>query len=170
MSTSFETVLILDFGSQYTQLIGRRIREANVYSEILPFNTPLEKILSHQPKGIILSGGPDSVYEPDAPLAIPDFPAGNSDARRLLWHAVVWRRNSGGRVEGSTRREYGLREIEVKSSVPLLDGMRRVWMSHGDRIIEPPPGFDRDSHDRNDNGGDGKSERNEFSACSSIRK
>jgi GMP synthase (glutamine-hydrolysing) len=66
MSEAFETVLVLDFGSQYTQLIGRRIREANVYSEILPYSTPLEVIRRHSPKGIVLSGGPDSVYEPGA--------------------------------------------------------------------------------------------------------
>ena len=68
MSSKFETILILDFGGQYTQLIGRRIREANVYTEIVPFNTPLEKVKSLQPKGLILGGGPASVYETDAPI------------------------------------------------------------------------------------------------------
>ena len=71
MSSKFETILILDFGGQYTQLIGRRIREANVYTEIVPFNTPLEKIKAAQPKGLILSGGPASVYETDAPISDP---------------------------------------------------------------------------------------------------
>ena len=71
MPSTFETILILDFGSQYTQLIGRRIREANVYSEILPFSASIETILQHRPKGIVLSGGPDSVYEPGAPASDP---------------------------------------------------------------------------------------------------
>ena len=71
MSATFETILILDFGGQYTQLIGRRIRESNVYTEILPFNTPIETLRKQQPKGIILSGGPASVYEPHAPNSDP---------------------------------------------------------------------------------------------------
>src|SRR6476660_4444138 len=141
MSTSFETVLILDFGSQYTQLIGRRIREANVYSEILPFNTPLEKILSYQPKGIILSGGPDSVYEAGAPACDPRIFEQGIPLLGVCYGMQLLAKELGGKVEGSTRREYGLREIEVKSSVPLLEGIRRVWMSHGDKINEPPPCF-----------------------------
>jgi GMP synthase (glutamine-hydrolysing) len=141
MSTNFETILILDFGSQYTQLIGRRIREANVYSEILPFNTPLEKILSQRPKGIILSGGPDSVYEKDAPACDPRIFEQGIPILGVCYGMQLLAKELGGRVEGSTRREYGLREIEVQEPTPLLNGMRRVWMSHGDKINEPPPGF-----------------------------
>src|SRR5215470_5814363 len=141
MSTSFETVLILDFGSQYTQLIGRRIREANVYSEIVPFNTPLANILSHNPKGIILSGGPDSVYEPDAPACDPKIFQQGIPVLGVCYGMQLLAKELGGKVEGSTRREYGLREIEVKGPSPLVTGMRRVWMSHGDKINEPPPGF-----------------------------
>jgi GMP synthase (glutamine-hydrolysing) len=141
MSTSFETILILDFGSQYTQLIGRRIRETNVYSEILPFNTPLEKILSHRPKGIILSGGPDSVYESGAPACDPRIFQQGIPILGVCYGMQLLAKELGGKVESSTRREYGLREIEVKDSVPLLQGLRRVWMSHGDKINEPPPGF-----------------------------
>ena len=73
MSSKFETILILDFGGQYTQLIGRRIREANVYTEIVPFNTPLEKVKAMGPKGLILGGGPASVYETDAPICDPEI-------------------------------------------------------------------------------------------------
>jgi GMP synthase (glutamine-hydrolysing) len=141
MSTSFETVLILDFGSQYTQLIGRRIREANVYSEILPFNTPLANILSHNPKGIILSGGPDSVYEPDAPACDPKIFQQGIPILGVCYGMQLLAKELGGKVEGSTRREYGLREIDVKGPSLLVTGMRRVWMSHGDKINEPPPGF-----------------------------
>src|SRR5438132_8962402 len=121
MSSAFETVLILDFGSQYTQLIGRRVREANVYSEILPFNTPLEKILSYRPKGIILSGGPDSVYEPGAPACDPKIFEQGIPILGVCYGMQLLAKELGGRVEGSTSREYGFREIEVKDSTALLD-------------------------------------------------
>src|SRR5262249_35375159 len=113
MSTSFETILILDFGSQYTQLIGRRIREANVYSEILPFNTPLEKVLNQRPKGIILSGGPDSVYEVGAPACDSRIFNQGVPILGVCYGMQLLAKELGGKVEASTRREYGLREIEV---------------------------------------------------------
>src|ERR1041385_8348510 len=141
MSKSFETVLILDFGSQYTQLIGRRIREANVYSEILPFSASLEKVLSYRPKGIVLSGGPDSVYEPQAPACDPRIFQQGIPVLGVCYGMQLLAKELGGRVEPSDRREYGLREIEVKGPTRLLDGMRRVWMRHGDKINQPPPGF-----------------------------
>src|SRR5262245_11156622 len=132
MSTSFETVLILDFGSQYTQLIGRRIREANVYSEILPFSTSLERILSYRPKGIILSGGPDSVYEASAPACDPTIFAQGIPVLGVCYGMQLLAKDLGGKVEPSNRREFGLREIETtKSPSRLLENMRRVWMSHG---------------------------------------
>src|SRR5215467_16323156 len=121
MSTSFETVLILDFGSQYTQLIGRRIREANVYSEILPFNTPLANILNHNPKGIILSGGPDSVYEPDAPACDPRVFHQGIPVLGVCYGMQLLAKELGGKVEGSARREYGLREIDIHPPSVLLD-------------------------------------------------
>src|SRR5215471_6617160 len=124
MSTNFETILILDFGSQYTQLIGRRIREANVYCEILPFNTPLEKILSQRPKGIILSGGPDSVYESGAPACDPRIFQQGIPVLGVCYGMQLLAKELGGKVESSTRREYGLREIELKGSIPLLQGIR----------------------------------------------
>src|SRR5215472_17334285 len=129
MSTSFETILILDFGSQYTQLIGRRIREANVYSEILPFSTPLEQILSHRPKGIILSGGPDSVYEQAAPACDPKIFEQGIPILRVCYGMQLLAKELGGQVVPSTRREYGLREIETQKTSSLLAGIRRVWMS-----------------------------------------
>src|SRR5436190_16489590 len=104
MSTSFDTVLILDFGSQYTQLIGRRIREANVYSEILPFNSSLEKILSYNPKGIILSGGPDSVYEPGAPLCDPKIFEQGIPILGVCYGMQVLAKELGGKVQPSTQR------------------------------------------------------------------
>jgi GMP synthase (glutamine-hydrolysing) len=141
MSSQFETILILDFGGQYTQLIGRRIREANVYTEIVPFNTPLEKIRSQNPKGIVLSGGPASVYENDAPISDPGILKLGVPVLGICYGMQLIGKEMGGRVEPATQREYGSRELDSIQSCCLLDGMRRVWMSHGDRILEPPPGF-----------------------------
>jgi GMP synthase (glutamine-hydrolysing) len=142
MSSTFETILVLDFGSQYTQLIGRRIREANVYSEIVPFNTPLEVIGKYNPRGIILSGGPDSVYEPGAPAMDTRVYELGVPVLGVCYGMQLIAKDLGGKVEPSNRREYGSREIEATKTSCLLDGMRRVWMSHGDRILEPPPGFE----------------------------
>src|SRR5262249_20289439 len=142
MSSKFETILILDFGGQYTQLIGRRIREANVYTEIVPFNTPLEKIEAMQPKGLILSGGPASVYENGAPICDPRIFKLDVPVLGICYGMQLIGKELGGRVEPANHREYGSREIEAVRPSSLLNGMRRVWMSHGDRILQPPPGFE----------------------------
>ncbi len=142
MSSTFETILVLDFGSQYTQLIGRRIREANVYSEILPFSTPLETIEQQKPKGIILSGGPDSVYEKGAPTVDPRLFQLGIPVLGVCYGMQLMAKELGGRVEPSTQREYGFREIDTVKPSVLLQGMRKVWMSHGDRTLEAPPGFE----------------------------
>src|SRR6185503_13858038 len=142
MSSKFETILILDFGGQYTQLIGRRIREANVYTEIVPFNTPLEKVKAMQPKGLILGGGPSSVYDKDAPICDPGIFQLDVPVLGICYGMQLIGKELGGRVEPATHREYGSRELSSVGSSSLLDGMRRVWMSHGDRILEPPPDFE----------------------------
>jgi GMP synthase (glutamine-hydrolysing) len=142
MSSQFETILILDFGGQYTQLIGRRIREANVYTEIVPFNTPLDKLKAQKPKGIVLSGGPASVYETDAPISDPGIFKLGVPVLGICYGMQLIGKELGGRVEPSSQREYGSRELDSIKPSCLLNGMRRVWMSHGDRILEPPPGFE----------------------------
>src|SRR2546422_8783782 len=142
MSLMFEKILILDFGSQYTQLIGRRIRETNVYSEILPFNTPLAAIEQQKPKGIILSGGPVSVYEKGAPAVDPGLFHLGIPVLGVCYGMQLIAKELGGKVEAAARREYGSREIQAVKPSRLLDGIRRVWMSHGDRILEPPQGFE----------------------------
>jgi GMP synthase (glutamine-hydrolysing) len=140
----FETVLILDFGSQYTQLIARRIRELGVYCEIHPFNVGIEKIREIDPKGIILSGGPDSVFEDGAPhcssqvidLGIPVL--GICYGMMLISHFL------GGKVEPSNRREYGAARIKLLKRSRLLSDLPQdfpVWMSHGDHVTIGPPGF-----------------------------
>ena len=141
MLPEFEKILVLDFGSQYTQLIGRRVRETNVYSEIAPFNTPLDVIRKHQPKGIILSGGPDSVYEAGAPACDPKVFDLGIPILGVCYGMQLLAKELGGKVAPGAEREFGPREIEVVAPSPLLEGLRRVWMSHGDRILEPPPGF-----------------------------
>lgn len=142
MSSRFETILILDFGGQYTQLIGRRIREANVFSEIVPFNTPLAALKSQRPKGIILGGGPASVYEKDAPMCDPELFQLGIPVLGICYGMQLIGKELGGRVEPAAHREYGSRELQAMKDGCLLDGIRRVWMSHGDRILEAPPGFE----------------------------
>jgi GMP synthase (glutamine-hydrolysing) len=142
MSSKFETILILDFGGQYTQLIGRRIREANVYTEIVPFNTPVEKIRAMQPKGLILGGGPSSVYETGAPISDPAIFELDVPVLGICYGMQLLGKELGGRVEPASQREYGSRELDSVKQSSLVNGMRRVWMSHGDRMLEPPPDFE----------------------------
>ena len=139
-----QTVVILDFGSQYTQLIARRVRENRVYCEVHPFDLPVEEIRRRQPIGVILSGGPQSVYEagaahPDARLYELSVPMlGICYGMQAMAHAL------GGSVEGAGQREYGRAEISIASPGELFAGLGRretVWMSHGDHIAAPPPGF-----------------------------
>ncbi len=137
-----DTIAILDYGSQYAQLIARRVREAQVYCELFPWDAPPEQVLALQPKGFILSGGPASVYEPDAPTLLPyilesDLPVlGICYGMQVLTHAL------GGRVAPAAQREYGPALVETLKPNPLLaDGDHPVWMSHGDRIETPPAGF-----------------------------
>ncbi|HLO29248.1 MAG TPA: glutamine-hydrolyzing GMP synthase [Anaerolineales bacterium] len=136
-----DSIAILDFGSQYAQIIARRVREAQVYCELFPWDAPIEKILGIQPKGFILSGGPRSVYEEGAPY-IQDFIfktglpiLGICYGMQALTHAL------GGQVDPSAQREYGYAEIEPTISGTMLDVVSRVWMSHGDRITRLPEGF-----------------------------
>ena len=136
-----DSIAILDFGSQYAQIIARRVREAQVYCELFPWDAPIEKILATQPKGFILSGGPRSVYEEGAPY-IQEFIfktglpiLGICYGMQALTHAL------GGQVDSSAQREYGHAEIESLVSSPLVSGLSKVWMSHGDRITKLPDGF-----------------------------
>jgi GMP synthase (glutamine-hydrolysing) len=141
MSSVVETILVLDFGSQYTQLIARRIREAQVYSEVVPFNTPLDEIRQRRPSGIILSGGPDSVYEADAPACDRRVYDLGVPVLGVCYGMQLLAKDLGGKVVPGAEREYGSRDIRITGGTCLLDGLKRVWMSHGDRILEPPPDF-----------------------------
>lgn len=138
-----ELVLILDFGGQYTQLIARRVRECHVYSEILPFDTPIAEIAARDPKAIILSGGPASVYEPNAPKCDPDIFGLGIPILGICYGTQLMAREMGGTVTPGSHSESGRAELEVLDSTDLLPHKSRMecWMSHGDLIESAPPGF-----------------------------
>ncbi|MEK7847015.1 MAG: glutamine-hydrolyzing GMP synthase, partial [Nitrospinota bacterium] len=149
-----EKILILDFGSQYTQLIARRVRDCKVYCEIIPFNEGIERIKKEKPKGLILSGGPSSVYMSKAPLidkkifelGIPVF--GICYGMQLMTYIL------GGEVSKSVKREYGKAELIIDDDSDIFKGIGEggtvtVWMSHGDKIEKMPAGFVSIAHTDN---------------------
>ncbi|HXU45082.1 MAG TPA: glutamine-hydrolyzing GMP synthase, partial [Thermoanaerobaculia bacterium] len=146
MSSVHQTVLILDFGSQFTQLIARRVREQRVYCEVHPFDLPLEEIASRRPIGLILSGGPQSVYEEAAALAPAELFELGIPVLGICYGLHVMAHVLGGDVLGGAHREYGRAEIEISRPGLLFDGLapaQTVWMSHGDRVEALPAGFER---------------------------
>ena len=140
-----ESVVVIDFGSQYSMLIARRVRESKVYCEIIPHDAPWETVASLNPKGVILSGGPASVYEPEAPLA----PSWVYDSRLpvlgICYGMQAMVHQLGGKVAPGTKREYGHAVLHQNTpNAPLFDDLPSsmpVWMSHGDQIAVAPPGF-----------------------------
>ena len=143
MDTS--TIVILDFGSQYTQLIARRIREFNVFSVVLPCTTPLEQVNALAPKGVILSGGPCSVYDADSPAADPAVLALGVPVLGICYGLQFIAHHLGGRVESAANREYGHASVEIVKATPLFSGLPatlEVWMSHGDHAAVLPAGFE----------------------------
>jgi len=144
-----EKILILDFGSQVTQLIARRVREQSVYCEIQPYNISLNKIREYAPKGIILSGGPSSVYDTDAPHSDPAIFDLGIPILGICYGMQLMTNQLGGKVERSDKREYGRAMMElddVEDFFSGFDGRTEVWMSHGDRIDAMPDGFVRIAH------------------------
>jgi len=147
-----ERILILDFGSQYTQLIARGIRELNVYCEILPFDADISRIKTFRPAGVVLSGGPATVTETDTPRADPKIFDLNCPILGICYGMQTMAAQLGGEVETSKQREYGFSEIRSISTSTLFDGLHdrldtdgigllQVWMSHGDRVSALPDGF-----------------------------
>ncbi|HSC35434.1 MAG TPA: glutamine-hydrolyzing GMP synthase [Thermodesulfobacteriota bacterium] len=140
-----ETILVLDFGSQYTQLIARRIRELGVYSEIKPYNTPLDEIVRTEPKALILSGGPASVWDDDSPTVDRGVFELGIPVLGICYGMQLTAQLLGGIVERSRVREFGPATLRITNGFDLLSGIpdkSDIWMSHGDRVLELPPGFE----------------------------
>ena len=142
-----QSIVILDFGSQYTQLIARRIRELNVFSAVLPCTASIAEIEAYSPIGIILSGGPCSVYDADAPDADPKILSLGLPVLGICYGLQFITHHLGGKVRSADKREYGHAEVLVEDSkTPLFAGLPdklQVWMSHGDEALELPAGFHR---------------------------
>jgi len=136
-----DSIAILDFGSQYAQLIARRVREARVYCELFPWDAPREQVMALQPRGFILSGGPRSVYEEGAPY-IQDFILESGlPVLGICYGMQVLTKALGGQVDASAEREFGPAVIQPLLPLTMLDSISDVWMSHGDRITRMPEGF-----------------------------
>ncbi len=144
MDNTHQTIVVLDFGSQYTQLIARRIRENGVYCEILPYDAEWDEILARGPVGVILSGGPDSVFAPDSPhpdIRLYEF---TGPILGICYGMQLLARHFGAPVEPARRREYGRARLDRIEGSPIFEGVSaptQVWMSHGDHIRQVPPGF-----------------------------
>ncbi len=142
-----QNILIVDFGSQVTQLIARRVREAGVYCEVHPFNNLGDKLETLKPKGVILSGGPASVTDDMAPDIHPDIWALDVPVFGICYGQQAMCMSLGGKVEGGDHREFGRADVEILAPCPLFEGVWEVgqkypvWMSHGDRVVDIPEGF-----------------------------
>jgi GMP synthase (glutamine-hydrolysing) len=141
-----DTVLVVDFGAQYAQLIARRIREARVYSEVVPSTTPVDELLARRPKAIVLSGGPSSVYAPEAPSLDPALFEAGVPAFGICYGFQAMAASLGGTVARTGTAEFGGTPLRVTGAdSTLFHGLPReqsVWMSHGDAVTDAPPGFD----------------------------
>jgi GMP synthase (glutamine-hydrolysing) len=139
------TVLVVDYGAQYAQLIARRVREAQVYSEIVPGDTPVDEILAREPSALILSGGPASVYAPGAPKVDPELFTAGVPVLGLCYGFQAMAQAMGGEVAPDGTREYGRTELTVADEAGALHGglpqRHPVWMSHGDSVVRAPDGF-----------------------------
>jgi GMP synthase (glutamine-hydrolysing) len=147
-----ESIIILDFGSQYSLLIARRVRECGVYCELLPHDAPFSQVAELNPRGFILSGGPASVYDADAPLAPAYVFESRLPVLGICYGMQLLAHQLGGAVAASSEREYGPALIEIDEQSPLLDGLPStcaVWMSHGDRVEALPEGFRPLAHSAN---------------------
>jgi len=143
-----EFIAVLDFGGQYNQLIARRIRDLGVYSELIPFNTSIEEIINLNPKGIVFSGGPASVYTENAPLPDPSIYELGIPILGICYGMQLMTHQLNGKVEKAEVREYGKANIDIKRDSALYKGLgsnQQVWMSHSDLVIELPEGFEIDA-------------------------
>ena len=144
MTPAYDTVLVVDFGAQYAQLIARRVREAHVYSEIVPASMPAREMLARRPRGVILSGGPKSVYAPFAPSIDRAIFEVGLPVLGICYGAQLLTQMLGGKVARTGTAEFGRTALTAKGASVLMDGWpasSQVWMSHGDSIVEAPEGF-----------------------------
>src|SRR5229473_2554841 len=147
VASAHDKILIVDFGSQVTQLIARRVREEGVYSEIVPFQKAEAAFAAMRPKGVILSGGPASVLDQEAPLAPEAIYRAGVPVLGICYGEQAMAQQLGGKVEGGHHREFGRAEVEIVDDCALFEGVWRkgerypVWMSHGDRVTKLPEGF-----------------------------
>lgn len=151
-TTQRSMIAILDFGSQYSELIARRIRETQVYSEVLSFHSSAEKLQQLNLKGIILSGGPDSVYDEDSPQCDPEIFNLGIPILGVCYGMQLMAKQLGGKVERADRGEYGKAELQIDDPTDLLtnvDTGTTMWMSHGDSVIDLPTGFEILAHTAN---------------------
>jgi GMP synthase (glutamine-hydrolysing) len=142
--TDTQQVLVLDFGGQYSQLIARRVRECGVFCELLPHDVALEEVRRRAPRGLILSGGPASVYAPGAPALRTELLELGVPVLGICYGMQAMALALGGRVEGAERGEFGRSQLTIASPGRLLHGLppeQSCWMSHRDTVFEPPPGF-----------------------------
>ncbi|MGC2711162.1 MAG: glutamine-hydrolyzing GMP synthase, partial [Candidatus Sulfotelmatobacter sp.] len=143
-TSTTQSIVILDFGAQYTQLIARRIREQNVFSVVLPCTASLNEVKAYAPVGIILSGAPWSVYDKDAPPSDPRVFELGLPVLGICYGLQFMVHTLGGKVRPAEKREYGHAEIDIVAESVLFAGLAKrqaVWMSHGDEALELPPGF-----------------------------
>ncbi|MGD0943203.1 MAG: glutamine-hydrolyzing GMP synthase [Acidimicrobiales bacterium] len=144
MNAGYDTVLVVDFGAQYAQLIARRVREAHVYSEIVPASTTASEMCARRPRGVILSGGPKSVYAPSAPSVDPGLFASGLPVLGICYGAQLLTQMLGGHVGRTGTAEFGRTPIMSRAASALMDGWpatSEVWMSHADSIVSAPDGF-----------------------------
>ncbi|WP_433945441.1 glutamine-hydrolyzing GMP synthase [Paenibacillus sp. SN-8-1] len=148
MNKPNEMIVVLDFGGQYNQLIARRIRDLGVYSELLPYNTPVERLRELSPKGIVFSGGPTSVYAENAPHVDPEIFNLNVPIFGICYGMQLMAQQLNGKVERAAKREYGKADVSFAEHSALTKGLeskQTVWMSHGDHVVELPEGFQIDA-------------------------
>src|SRR5437660_2735180 len=142
--TKTDEVLVLDFGGQYSQLIARRVRECGVFSELLPHSVPVEDIRRRQPRGLILSGGPASVYADGAPRLRTELLELGVPVLGICYGMQAMAFELGGRIEPAAVGEFGRARLDVREPGRLLHGLpseQSCWMSHRDTVVDPPPGF-----------------------------
>ena len=147
-----QNIVVLDFGSQYTQLIARRVRENKVFSKVYPYYVPFEKVLADRPKGIIFSGSPANIYAKNAPIPDRRFFYCGIPILGICYGMQLLSHKLGGRVHKSRKREYGLAKLRIDGKSPLFAGVPKkinCWMSHGDKLDRLPEGFERLAHTEN---------------------